>query len=532
VDTLLDAWSRTRTAVGDGPILHHFGRSISASTVDTWSSGIAAFLDDAGLEAGVRVAICLQNDPHWLTTLLAVWKAGLIAVPLNPMLREVELAHYLKDSGARGLVTTEEYLRETATAALAGSAIRFVLLDGDGDGEGRVAPTTNEAAGTAVSTHTIGAVIKAWSGCTVPPDRNRPSDVALLSYTSGTTGPPKGAENTHGNLFHNACVMADWFGLDGHDTILGVAPLFHITGQSAELALTILTGAPLILFHRFDPKVALELAERWRATFSVGAITAYLAMLSCEEIEKRDLSTLTKVFTGGAPVSPAIVERFEAATGIYIHNGYGLTESTGPATFTPRGSRSPIDHESGVLSVGRALPSVEVDVVDPESRVSLGEGETGEIVLSGPIIVRGYWNQPEETEHAMPDGRLHTGDIGFLDEGWLFIVDRAKDQINASGFKVWPREVEEVLFLHPGVQEAAVVGRPDPYRGETVVAVVVLKPGFEPSVENLTGFCRDRLAAYKCPRRFEFVEALPKTLTGKVLRRALRTSDAELGGVE
>jgi long-chain acyl-CoA synthetase len=354
------------------------------------------------------------------------------------------------------------------------------------------------------------------------------SDVALLTYTSGTTGPPKGAMNTHANLRRSAEVLTYWYGLQRSDVIWGIAPFFHITGLTTELALTIHTGAPLVMFHRFEASTALRLAEKWRATFCVGAITAYIAMLAEPSLADRDLRTLQKVFTGGAPVSPETVERFEAQTGIYIHNGYGLTESTGPATFTPCGARAPVDPASGALSVGVPLPGMTVDIVDLKTREPVGLEEPGEIVLSGPLIVAGYWEKKDETENAMPGGRLHTGDIGFLDDfGYLFIVDRAKDQINASGYKVWPREVEEVLFQHPAVQEAAVVGRPDPYRGETVAAYIVVRTGYSVTADELIEFCVTRMAAYKRPRSFDFVTDLPKTLSGKVLRRTLRNDPDE-----
>ncbi len=524
-ETLLESWRSTVERVGDEPLIYHFDTQISANTVRDQANCLAAHFQALGLRPDDRVAVCLQNDPHWLTSLVASWQAGLIVVPLNPMLRQTELTNYLRDSAARVLVTSSDYFADVAKDVLADVTVDEVVIADSATPDGAPASSPGVAGSAPVrSIDEIVAEFAAGVDVRVP---RRESDVALLTYTSGTTGPAKGAMNTHANMTRSAEVLSSWFGVDGSDVIWGIAPFFHITGLTTELALTIFTGAPLVMFHRFEAATALQYAERWRATFCVGAITAYIAMLSDPSFPRRDLSSLSKVFTGGAPASPITVERFEQATGTYIHNGYGLTESTGPATFTPYGSRAPIDPESGALSVGVPLPGVRVEFADPKTRAPLIEGEIGEIVLTGPLIVDGYWQHADETQNAMPGGRLHTGDIGFINEdGYLFIVDRAKDQINASGYKIWPREVEEVLFQHPAVREAAVVGRPDAYRGETVAAYIVLQPGQVVTEEDLVSFCASRLAAYKRPRSYDFVSDLPKTLTGKVLRRRLRNEPA------
>jgi long-chain acyl-CoA synthetase len=517
-ETLVDVWRRTAEEVGAGSLLHYCDTTITASEVRAEANALASHFLQLGLAPDDRVAICLQNDPPWLTALLASWQAGLIVVPLNPMVRQTELRHYLTDSGARVLITSPDYLDEVASDVLTELALVEVLVSGSSEDD----PCTGHTRGRTPVRPLDEVVAEVGEMADVQVPR-LPDDVALLAYTSGTTGPPKGAMNTHANMRYSAEMLANWYGLERSDVIWAIAPFFHITGLTTALALAIYTGAPMVMFHRFEAATAMRYAEHWRATFCVGAITAYIAMMSDPTFPARNLSPLTKVFTGGAPVSPATVDRFEQLTGTYIHNGYGLTESTGPATFTPRGKHAPIDAASGALSVGVPLPGMSVEFVDPETRAPLKDGEVGEIVLSGPLVVAGYWNRADETKHAMPQGRLHTGDIGFVsDDGYLFIVDRAKDQINASGFKVWPREVEEVLFTHPAVLEAAVVGRPDAYRGETVAAYIVLRPGEMATAQELTEFCRSRLAAYKRPRSFDFVSTLPKTLTGKVLRRTLR----------
>jgi long-chain acyl-CoA synthetase len=261
-------------------------------------------------------------------------------------------------------------------------------------------------------------------------------------------------------------------------------------------------------------------------TFTVGSITAFIALMNAKTADQRDLSKLNKLVSGGAPIAPATVEAWEEKFGAYIHNIYGLTETTSPSHCVPIGTRAPVDPGSGALSVGVPVFNTVVRVVDDDGN-ELPPGEIGEFVTSGPQVVSGYWNKPEETEHAIPGGQLHTGDVGLMDEnGWFFLVDRKKDMINVSGYKVWPRDVEDALYGHEAVKEVAVVGVPDEYRGETVKAFVSLKEGKSASDEELIAFCKEQMAAYKYPRQIEFVEELPKTASGKVLRRELRDKEA------
>jgi long-chain acyl-CoA synthetase len=354
----------------------------------------------------------------------------------------------------------------------------------------------------------------------------RADDVAFLTYTSGTTGPPKGAMNTHGNVVFNSQAYRDWCRLssDG-DVVLGVAPLFHVTGLIAHIGVALLTPVPLILFYRFDPATCLELIEKHRATFTVGSITVFISLMNHPDAESRDGSSLNKIWSGGAPIPPATADAFEAKFGAYIHNVYGLTETTSPSHGVPFEKKAPVDETSGALSVGVPIFNTIVRIVD-ESGNDLPPGEIGEIVTSGPQVVPGYWEKPEETANALPGGALHTGDVGFMDEqGWFYVVDRMKDQINASGYKVWPREVEDVLYEHPAVREAAVIGVPDTYRGETVKAFVSLKAGQSTDESTLKAFCKERMAAYKYPRQIEIMDELPKTVTGKILRRQLRDEE-------
>jgi long-chain acyl-CoA synthetase len=520
--TLLEAFRATVDLVGVGPFIHHFDHSVSASSVDVDSDAFAYVLQAGGLNPRDRVAICLQNDPQWLVSLLGAWKAGAVVVPLNPMVREKELQNYLTDSSAQALITSRSFYTEVASNVVADVQVRTITMDPFhccGSNRPRVASVVPWDA--PAGPEDFDELVETARGRKPSPVEVLPTDIALLTYTSGTTGPPKGAMNTHANVCYNGEQTARWFLLTPADVVLAIAPLFHITGLIVQIAASLFCGAPLVLFHRFEPAEALHMIEQWHTTYSVGAITAYIAMMSDPSITARDLSSMKKVSSGGAPVSPKVVERFETLTGIYIHNCYGLTETTAAVTLTPIGMRPPVDPTSGALSVGLPCPGVDISFADPTTRESLPIDATGEIVIAGPMVVAGYWMKPEETEHALPDGHLHTGDIGFMDDaGWLYIVDRAKDQINASGYKVWPREVEDVLYQHPSVKEAAVVGTPDPYRGETVEAFVVLHDGSTLSETEAIQFC-------KCPRTVIVRDTLPKTLTGKILRRELRDMRVE-----
>jgi long-chain acyl-CoA synthetase len=332
--------------------------------------------------------------------------------------------------------------------------------------------------------------------------------------------------NTHRNLAFNARVFKAMQHIDETDVVLGVAPLFHVTGEVAHLAIAALAGIPVVLFYRFDAGETLRLIEHWKVTMSVASITVYIALMNHPDIKTRDLSSFVKAYSGGAPVSESIVDQFQKLTGLYLYNVYGMTETNSPSHIVPWGKRAPVDRESGALSVGVPVPNCIMKIVDLEnSSKALTPGEVGEIVDSGPIVVPGYWQKPEETRQAIRNGWLYTGDVGKMDEdGWFYVVDRKKDMIVASGYKVWPRDVEDVIYQHPAVREVAVIGVPDDYRGETVKAFVTLKQGLEVSIfpDDIIAFCKERMAAYKYPRQVEIVSEIPKTLTGKFLKRELR----------
>ena len=302
--------------------------------------------------------------------------------------------------------------------------------------------------------------------------------MALISYTSGTSGTPKGATNTHGNIATSAAALSGFSGLAEGCALFGLAPLFHITGMVCEVASAMDIGGTLVLTYRFEPGVVLDAFLESKPVYTVGPSTAYMALMAHPDVTHEHFTSFHLLYSGGAALPPAVVETFRERFGHfghYIHHGYGPTETTAGCVAVPGDLDAPIDRESG--TIGLPVPGAIVRILDDEG-AEMPPGVAGEIVVEGPMVVPGYCNRPEETATALPGGRLLTGDIGFMDaDGWVYVVDRKKDMINASGFKVWPREVEDVLYTHPKVREAVVVGVPDPYRGETVKAYVSVQPG-------------------------------------------------------
>ena len=532
----LSMWRAGLAAGADRPFLYYFDTPVTAAAVEASSDALAVAFSRGGIGRGDRIALFLQNMPQFVVGLLAAWKLGAIAVPVNPMLKERELRYVLRDSGARAIISLQDLWNSVAAKAVEGTAVETMITTSPLDYLGGSVLAGSVLAGSVLAGSVLaGAVRHATPGAADLTDVVRshlsarpapvalgPSDVALLTYTSGTTGSPKGAMNTHGNIAFNAAAYREWMSLSPADVVLAGAPLFHITGLIGHLAVAMLVPMPLVLGYRFEPATINRLVERHRCTFTVMAITAFTAMANDPTIADCDLSSLTKAYSGGAPIAPSIVERFEREAGPYIRNIYGLTETTSPSHAVPFGARAPVDPGSGALSIGVPVFNTVARIVDDAGN-ELPPGETGEIVISGPMVVPGYWNRPDATEATLPGGELHTGDVGFMDpDGWFYLLDRKKDMIVAAGYKVWPREVEDTLLRHPAVREAAVVGVPDDYRGETVWAYVSLRPGTEATPGELIAFCREQMAAYKYPRRIEVVPDLPKTPTGKLLRRELR----------
>ncbi|MEU8699323.1 AMP-binding protein [Streptomyces sp. NPDC048680] len=524
-ETLVHAFRDSVARTPGHPALAYFDGRLTYGETDELSDSLAGHLAARGLERGDRVAIMLQNSPQFVLALLGAWKAGATVVPLNPMYKSGEVGHVLKDAEVTALICSdrawEAYLRDTAAAA---PAVRIAVttceLDFQTENDERVLdfdrlPDAADA---------DDLVDVARRGLAAPAGRElTAADVALISYTSGTSGTPKGAMNSHGNIMVNAERQRTGHPIAEGSSYFALAPLFHITGMVCQLAACLTNAGTLVLAYRFHPGVVLDAFAEHRPAYTVGPSTAFMALAATPGVTPEHFASFQVISSGGAPLPPALVEKFRTGFGPYIRNGYGLTECTAPCASVPPEREAPVDPVSGTLSVGVPGPDTVVRIID-ENGADVPFGEQGEIAVRGPQVVSGYWRLPEATAAAFPDGELRTGDIGFMDrEGWLYVVDRKKDMINASGFKVWPREVEDVLYTHPAVREAAVVGVPDAYRGETVRAYVSLRPGSAVEPDELGAYCKERLAAYKYPREVEILAELPKTASGKILRRELRS---------
>ena len=498
-----------------------YGREISFAELDEASDRFAAWLRGRGVGPGDRVALYLENCPQFAVAHFGALKVGAITVALNPMHKAHELGHELEDSGARVVVAADagrevvesvrdrtaldtavlvsyrDYLPEEPTLPLPPS----LLEQGPQRGRG-----WEDFAGIVGG----GATLRALE----PRARH---DTALIQYTSGTTGAPKGAELTHGNVTANCELIRAFFDITAADVLLGVVPWFHITGMEVQLNLMAYTGATLVALHRFEVETALRAIQRYRCTVTTLIATINIAILNHEATPTYDLTSLRLCTSGGAPVPAEIARRWQATTGHPLVEGYGLTETTAPTHSNP-------PHRPRYGTVGVPLPYTGVRLVSLEDGVTeVGPGESGEIAVRGPMVTKGYWRQPAATAEAIPDGWLRTGDIGRVDdEGYFTVEERKKDLIKASGYSVFPAEVEAIMYRHPAVAEVGVVGVPDAYRGEDVLAFVVRQPGATASERELVDWCRAEMAVYKAPRTVRFVPALPKTGSGKIVKRALR----------
>ncbi|MGW6843230.1 class I adenylate-forming enzyme family protein [Streptomyces sp. NPDC054958] len=558
-----------REAVARAPgrtALAYFDGRIGYAEADVLSDSVAGHLAARGVRRGDRVAVMLQNTPHFVLAVLAAWKAGAVVVPLNPMYKSGEVGHILRDSGAAALVCEGGAWTAYLSEAARDSAVRTVLTASDLDFQTRndprvFGPTPTSTSAPAPAAATLLPFVPAQADAPdAAPDRQsspgpravdpatdptgvpaadlltvarggRPApdappltaaDTALISYTSGTSGTPKGAMNPHGALTYNAVRQVTSHPLPEGAGYFALAPLFHITGMVCELAACFANAGTLVLAHRFDAGAVLDAFLEHRPAYTVGPATAFMALAAHPGVTPDHFASFQVISSGGAPLPPALVERLRTAFGFYLRNGYGLTECTAPCASVPVHLEAPVDPASGTLSVGLPGADTVVRILD-EQGAEVPFGETGEIAVRGPQVVPGYWGLPAESAKAFPGGELRTGDVGFMDpDGWLYVVDRKKDMINAAGFKVWPREVEDVLYTHPAVREAAVVGVPDAYRGESVKAYVSLRPGTSVEPAELAAFCAERIAAYKYPRQVEILPVLPKTTSGKILRRELR----------
>ena len=469
-------------------------------SIDEAAAGIAAL----GIRKGDRVGVLVNNVPHFIYAYLGIERAGGVMVPLNTMYTADEVSYILADAEARAVIVAEPFLRAVDGLRETLPMLEHVVVVGGGTPIGTMAWDQMTGRGGDVPSVSIGE-----------------QDLAALPYTSGTTGKPKGAMLTHGNLLANLEQMhrVPLLSEAETDVVLLVLPMFHIYALNVSLGLTFRVGATAVLQERFDPVASLDAIERHHITVVFGAPPMFVAWLSTPNVESRDLTSVRLAVSGAAPLPGPVLEDFRRRLGVTIWEGYGLTETAPGVTSNAMGT------EAKPGSIGKPLPDIELRLLD-EQGDEVEDGDPGEIAVRGPNVFRGYWHDDAATAEAVRDGWFHTGDVAYEDEdGYLFLVDRKKDLIIVSGFNVYPREVEEALYRHPKIAEAAVVGVPHPYTGEAVKAVVVLKPGQSATEEEIIEFCKRSIARFKCPQVVEFVDKLPHTDTGKILRRRLREED-------
>jgi long-chain acyl-CoA synthetase len=465
---------------------------ITYAQLDGASAHLAGLLAEHGFTAGDRVGIMLPNVPYFPVCYYGIVRAGGVVVPMNVLLKSREVAFYLGDSGAKLLFAWDGFAEDAQKGAEEAGAECILVTAGEFE-----------------------KLVGAADPVTEMVDSDD-DDTAVILYTSGTTGTPKGAELSHHNLIRNAEISAGLFELGPQAVALGALPLFHTFGQTCAMNAMVLAGGTLSLIPRFDPAKALEIIQRDRVNVFEGVPTMYGAMLHLENADDYDTSTLEVCASGGSAMPVELMRSFEEKFGCKVLEGYGLSETSPVASFNHP------DKERKPGSVGTPVDGVQMRIVDDEDH-EVPQGEVGEIVIKGHNVMKGYWKKPKETEEAIRNGWFHTGDVGRVDEdGYFFIVDRTKDMIIRGGYNVYPREIEEVLYEHPAVREAAVVGVPHDSHGEEVAAAVALKDGAEATDHELRDFVKERVAAYKYPRKIWFVDELPKGPTGKILKREIK----------
>lgn len=509
--------------------LHFMGKEISFSELMLRAKQMANFLQSKGLQKGDRVASMLPNSPQAVITYYGTLLAGGVVVQVNPLYTERELEYQMKDSGAKFIVCLDILLPRVSNIREKSNlehAIVTRISDYLPFPKNLIYPFIQKRQYNMVvkveeseDTHVWKTIFENVSENYEEVEIDPKEDVALLQYTGGTTGRPKGVMLTHYNLVANVQMCTSWlYKLDkGKEIVLGVLPFFHVYGMTTVMNLSIMYGAKMILLPKFDAKEVLKTIQKQKPTLFPGAPTIYIGLINHPNLESYDLSSIEACISGSASLPVDVQNKFENITGGRLVEGYGLTET------------SPVTHANFIWdkringSIGVPWPNTEAQIVKEGTTEGLPVGEVGEIAVKGPQVMKGYWNREEDTKKVLKDdGWLLTGDMGRMDEeGFFYIEDRKSDMIIAGGFNIFPREVEEVLFEHTGIQEAAVIGVPDTYRGETVKAVIVPKKGETLDEKQLDRYCRKNLAPYKVPRIYEFREELPKTIVGKVLKRQL-----------
>ncbi len=497
--------------------LSYFKHRLTYSELDSISDSIASQLSEY-VRKGDTVAILLQNIPQFVMVQHAVWKLGCTLLPINPSYSPREIRYCLSDSNAKLAITQADALDRVLEAS---KGLKNKVISTNPTTFSDIPAQLFEKWGFKEGSEELDFNSKDKRFY----QSSKPDDTALLVYTSGTTGNPKGAIILHRNIFASARIYREWFRFSIDDRILGFAPFFHITGLVFHLATALLSGSCVVMGGRFDSNLVLETIQNNRTTLTMLAATAYTSLLDNPSVHNTDMSSMRLWSSGGMPVARKLEESWRELTNSWIYVAWGLTETTSPATLWPYpyDGPLPIDEETGIVSSG--IPVYDTLVkIENEDGIELPEGDAGEIAVKGPQVISGYLNKPEESKKTFHEGWLYTGDIARIKGGWVYIIDRKKDLINSSGFKIWPREVEEVLYLHPCISEAAVVGVQDSYRGEAVKAFIKLKDECKSAIteKEIEMHCRKFLAPYKVPRQVEFLEEIPKTQSGKLLKRVLR----------
>jgi fatty-acyl-CoA synthase len=518
-----------------------FGRALSYAEVERQAGRLAARLHALGVRKGDRVILDMQNCPQLLIAHFAILRANAVVVPVNPMNRAEELKHYITDPDAKVAITTGDLAPELAKASAQlepGERLAHMIVtqftdafDPQAPGAG---PMPDAWRDWLLTRHPLpelaGGQVHAWTAAldndlALPELTVGQADLAVLPYTSGTTGNPKGCMHPHRSLMHNAIASCVWGNGTSETVSLLVVPMFHITGMVSVMHSNIYMGATLVMMPRWDRELAGHLISTWKVTTWTNIPTMVIDLLGSPNFASFDLSSLVHIGGGGAAMPQAVAQRLLEQYGLRYVEGYGLTETAAPS------HTNPIDHPKQQC-LGIPFLSSDSRVVDPETLQEVPPGEQGEIIIHGPMVFDGYWKRPDATAAAFieHDGKrfFRSGDLGRIDEdGYFFLTDRLKRMINASGFKVWPAEVEALMFKHPAIQEACVISARDSYRGETVKAVVVLRAGHKGQVseQDIADWCRENMAVYKAPRIVQFVDALPKSGSGKVMWRSLQEAE-------
>ena len=529
----------------DKPALVFFDRVLSYAEVLRQAERLAATLHRLGVRQGDRVLLNLQNCPQWVIAHFAILRANAVVVPVNPMNRAEELKHYITDPDAKVAITSADLAPELVKASdqlapperLTHLIVTHYSDAFDANAENAGNSTLPEAWRDWLGTrHALpalqGGTVMAWSDALaanptdLPAHTATPQDLAVLPYTSGTTGLPKGCMHTHASLMHNAVGSCLWGNSTFENVVLSVVPMFHITGMVSVMHASVYGGSTLVIMPRWDRELAGRLISRWRVTHWTNIPTMVIDLLASPNFASFDLSSLVYIGGGGAAMPQAVAQRLWEQYGLRFAEGYGLTETAAPSHSNPPDATKQ-------QCLGVPFISTEARVIDPLSLEEMPQGEQGEIIMCGPQNFQGYWKRPDATAAAFieRDGKrfFRSGDLGHVDEqGYFFLTDRLKRMINASGFKVWPAEVEALMFRHPAIQEACIISTRDAYRGESVKAVVVLRAVArgQTTEDDIINWCKDNMAAYKYPRVVQFVEALPKSGSGKVMWRALQEAES------